>query len=80
MYDPIFMVLPKQMRPFTTHNKYKINCINFFLLIFRDTDVLKLKDHSGYEKENSNRLNSIEKSDEKLPGPLEVSDTYINRY
>lgn len=73
------MVLPKQMRRLQHTTNIRLFAF-FFLLIFRDTDVLKLKDHSGYEKENSNRINSIEKSDEKLPGPLEVSDTYINRY
>lgn len=52
-------------------------------VIYRDTDVLKLKDHTGYDKDSTNRINSIlDSSDddkldsEKIPHPLEVSQMF----
>lgn len=44
-------------------------------MCFRDTDILKLRDHSGYEKESTNRINAIhddEEEDKYVPNPLEV--------
>lgn len=48
-------------------------------LCFRDTDILKLREHTAYEKDSTNRINAIhddeeeDKSDsEKMPNPLEV--------
>lgn len=56
-------------------------------LYFRDTDILKLRDHTGFEKDSTNRINAIhddeeeDKSDsEKMPNPLEVRFPFFFHY
>lgn len=48
-----------------------------FIFIQRGTDILKLKDHTGYDKDSTNRINSIRDDDDKtelgrLPHSMEV--------